>query len=76
MTALGFYSTLETVFRRNSYTQTPGPSVLWPHKPRETDEFTLDRGEMLQILRISDDGWADGYWLGERAEEWTCGTAQ
>jgi hypothetical protein len=75
-TDLGFYSTPETIFRRNSYTQTPGPSVLWSYKPRETDEFTLDRGEILQILRISDDGCADGYRLGERAEEWTCGTAQ
>jgi|ERR1700722_2995944 hypothetical protein len=44
-------------------------SVLWPYKPRETDEFALDRGEMLQILRIYDDQWADGYRLGERAEE-------
>jgi hypothetical protein len=44
-------------------------SVLWPCKPRETNEVTLDRGEMLQILRTYDDKWAGGYRLGERAEE-------
>jgi hypothetical protein len=44
-------------------------SVLWPYKPRATDEFALGRGEMLRIVSIYDDGWALGYRLGERADE-------
>lgn len=46
-------------------------SALWPYMPREMDEFALGRGDMLRILSISDDGWAIGYRLDERAHEWT-----
>ena len=39
-------------------------SVLWPYKPRATDEFVLGRGEMLQILCIYADEWVFGYgWM-------------
>jgi hypothetical protein len=31
-------------------------SVLWHYMPRETDEFALQRGDMLRILSLSDDG--------------------
>jgi hypothetical protein len=63
-------SAFETATPTNFSTPTPKVSVLWPYKPRATDEFALCRGEMLRILSICDDGWALGYRLGERADEW------
>ncbi|RAL63954.1 hypothetical protein DID88_003142 [Monilinia fructigena] len=34
------------------------------------DEFTLERGDMLKIVGIWDDGWATGVMINERADEW------
>ncbi|CAH0015576.1 unnamed protein product [Clonostachys rhizophaga] len=50
----------------------PGDSVavLWAYQPRATDEFALERGDMLKVVGIWDDGWATGVMIGERAEEW------
>ena len=50
----------------------PGDRVatLWAYQPRALDEFTLDRGDMLKVVGIWDDGWATGILLNERAEEW------
>ena len=50
----------------------PGDRVaaLWAYQPRATDEFTLERGDMLKIVGIWDDGWATGIMLDERADEW------
>ncbi|KAF5026845.1 hypothetical protein F66182_1039 [Fusarium sp. NRRL 66182] len=45
-------------------------AVLWAYQPRATDEFSLERGDMLKIVGIWDDGWATGVMLTERAEEW------
>lgn len=45
-------------------------SVLWAYQPRAADEFTLDRGDMLKIVGIWDDGWATGVMLSSRADEW------
>lgn len=45
-------------------------SVLWAYQPRAADEFTLDRGDMLKVVGIWDDGWATGVLLDERAEDW------
>ncbi|TLS30435.1 hypothetical protein PpBr36_02928 [Pyricularia pennisetigena] len=45
-------------------------SVLWAYQPRAADEFTLERGDMLKIVGIWDDGWATGVLLDERADEW------
>ncbi|QKX58366.1 uncharacterized protein TRUGW13939_05488 [Talaromyces rugulosus] len=44
-------------------------SVLWAYQPRAADEFDLDRGDMLKIVGIWDDGWATGVRINERAEE-------
>lgn len=44
-------------------------SVLWAYQPRAGDEFQLDRGEMLKVIGIWDDGWATGVRLSEGAEE-------
>ncbi|CAG8429385.1 unnamed protein product [Penicillium salamii] len=44
-------------------------AVLWAYTPRAGDEFELDRGEMLRVIGIWDDGWATGVRLTERAED-------
>ena len=51
----------------------PGDAVstLWAYQPRANDEFELERGDMLKVVGIWDDGWATGTRLGgERAEDW------
>lgn len=45
-------------------------AVLWAYQPRAADEFSLERGDMLKVVGIWDDGWATGVLLDERAEEW------
>lgn len=45
-------------------------AVLWAYSPRAGDEFELDRGEMLKVIGIWDDGWATGVRLPERAEDY------
>ncbi|KAF8461423.1 hypothetical protein BDZ91DRAFT_663429 [Kalaharituber pfeilii] len=45
-------------------------SVLWAYSPRAADEFELERGDMLRVIGIWDDGWATGVRLSERAEDY------
>lgn len=45
-------------------------AVLWAYQPRAADEFSLERGDMLKVVGIWDDGWATGVMLNERADEW------
>ena len=45
-------------------------AVLWAYQPRAADEFTLERGDMLKVVGIWDDGWATGVMMDERADEW------
>ncbi|KAJ4300183.1 hypothetical protein N0V88_002852 [Collariella sp. IMI 366227] len=45
-------------------------AVLWAYQPRAADEFMLDRGDMLKVVGIWDDGWATGILVDERAEQW------
>jgi len=45
-------------------------STLWAYQPRAGDEFALERGDMLKVVGIWDDGWATGVMLEEKAEEW------
>jgi hypothetical protein len=45
-------------------------ATLWAYQPRATDEFELERGDMLKVVGIWDDGWATGVRLNERAEDW------
>ncbi|KAI0469492.1 hypothetical protein F4859DRAFT_515986 [Xylaria cf. heliscus] len=45
-------------------------AVLWAYQPRANDEFSLERGDMLKVVGIWDDGWATGVMLNERADEW------
>jgi len=50
----------------------PGDRVatLWAYQPRAGDEFMLERGDMLKVVGIWDDGWATGVMVDERADEW------
>ncbi len=48
-------------------------STLWAYQPRAPDEFELERGDMLKVVGIWDDGWATGVRLRSRAEDWEAG---
>jgi hypothetical protein len=45
-------------------------STLWAYQPRAGDEFALERGDMLKVVGIWDDGWATGVMMDSRADEW------
>ena len=51
----------------------PGDKVatLWAYQPRAGDEFELERGDMLKVVGIWDDGWATGVRISERAEDYS-----
>ncbi|KAL9596757.1 MAG: hypothetical protein Q9219_005582 [cf. Caloplaca sp. 3 TL-2023] len=48
----------------------PGDAVatLWAYQPRAGDEFELERGDMIKIVGIWDDGWATGVRLSDKVE--------
>lgn len=45
-------------------------ATLWAYQPRAADEFELERGDMLKVVGIWDDGWATGVRINERAEDY------
>jgi hypothetical protein len=45
-------------------------ATLWAYQPRANDEWELERGDMLKVVGIWDDGWATGVRLTENAEQW------
>ncbi|KAF2120789.1 hypothetical protein BDV96DRAFT_641444 [Lophiotrema nucula] len=45
-------------------------AVLWAYNPRANDEFELERGDMLKVVGIWDDGWATGVKITESVEQW------
>lgn len=45
-------------------------STLWAYLPRAGDEFQLERGDMIKIVGIWDDGWATGIRVRMQAEDW------
>ena len=45
-------------------------AVLWAYQPRAADEFSLERGDMIKVVGIWDDGWATGVMVDDRAEDW------
>lgn len=45
-------------------------ATLWAYSPRAGDEFELERGDMLKVVGIWDDGWATGVRIKERAEDY------
>ncbi len=46
-------------------------ATLWAYQPRANDEFALERGDMLKVVGIWDDGWATGVRIDERAEDYS-----
>ncbi|QSZ34243.1 hypothetical protein DSL72_005833 [Monilinia vaccinii-corymbosi] len=73
--AIGSNQSEQLPFFKDYYSQDeihPGDTVatLWAYQPRAGDEFTLERGDMLKVVGIWDDGWATGVMINERAEEW------
>jgi hypothetical protein len=44
-------------------------AVLWPYEPKAQDEFGLERGDVLEVVGIWDDGWATGIKLDQTPEE-------
>ncbi|KIW06797.1 uncharacterized protein PV09_02477 [Verruconis gallopava] len=46
-------------------------ATLWAYQPRAQDEWELERGDMIKVIGIWDDGWATGIKLNERAEDWS-----
>lgn len=51
-------------------------ATLWAYQPRAGDEFELERGDMLKVVGIWDDGWATGVRLNENAEQWEARKAE
>ena len=45
-------------------------ATLWAYEPRAADEFHLERGDMIKVLGIWDDGWATGVRVRQNAEDW------
>ncbi|GAB7361679.1 hypothetical protein MBLNU230_g1728t2 [Neophaeotheca triangularis] len=45
-------------------------STLWAYEPRAADEFHLERGDMIKVIGIWDDGWATGVRVRQKAEDW------
>lgn len=45
-------------------------AALWAYEPRAADEFQLERGDMVKVVGIWDDGWATGIRARGKAEDW------
>jgi hypothetical protein len=45
-------------------------AALWAYEPRAADEFHLERGDMVKVVGIWDDGWATGTRARGKAEDW------
>ncbi|OQO09491.1 hypothetical protein B0A48_04892 [Cryoendolithus antarcticus] len=45
-------------------------ATLWTYEPRAADEFHLERGDMVKVTGIWDDGWATGVRVRMKAEDW------
>jgi hypothetical protein len=48
-------------------------SVIWSYQSKGADEFTLERGHVLKVVGMWDDGWARGVMYPARAESLTDG---
>ncbi|KAK0622561.1 kinase-like domain-containing protein [Immersiella caudata] len=75
LTGLGSQQSEQLPFFKDYYSRDdihPGDrvGVLWAYQPRAADEFALERGDMLKIVGIWDDGWATGVMMDDRMEEW------
>ena len=48
-------------------------STIWAYQSRAGDEFALERGDMIKVFGIWNDGWATGCRIDKRAEDWATG---
>jgi len=44
-------------------------SVLWAYQPRASDEFSLERGDVLRVVGLWDDGWGTAVMIDTRADD-------
>jgi len=45
-------------------------AAVWSYQPQTKDEFALERGDMIEIVSISNDGWATGRFSSDRIDAW------
>ncbi|KAN0091904.1 hypothetical protein V8E51_017751 [Hyaloscypha variabilis] len=45
-------------------------AVVWSYQPQTQDEFALERGDMIEIISIWNDGWATGRFSSDRIDAW------
>ena len=45
-------------------------AVVWSYQPLTQDEFALERGDMIEIVNIWNDGWATGRFSPDRIDAW------
>nr|POE51769.1 hypothetical protein CFP56_25976 [Quercus suber] len=57
-------------YSQDEITNGDAVATLWAYEPRAGDEFHLERGDMIKVIGIWDDGWATGVRLRQRAEDW------
>ena len=48
---------------------------MWAYQPCANDEFELERGDMIKVVGLWDDGWATGVELAKTFEQWEAGVA-
>lgn len=46
-------------------------STLWPYEAQKADEFKLQRGDMIKVIGLWDDGWGTGVRVQQKAGDWT-----
>lgn len=63
-------STFQDYYSHDSIHPGDRVAVLWAYQPRAGDEFSLDRGEMLKVIGIWDDGWATGVRVPDTADSY------
>jgi hypothetical protein len=45
-------------------------AAVWAYQPQTADEFALERGDMIEIVKIWQDGWATGRFSSDRVDAW------
>ncbi len=45
-------------------------ATVWSYQPQTQDEFALERGDMIEIVSIWNDGWATGRFSSDRIDAW------
>jgi len=45
-------------------------AAIWSYQPQTLDEYALERGDMLEMVGIWNDGWATGRLSRDRVDVW------